>query len=157
MTQSSQIDTPNVIILPPRLYFGAIVINVLLFLFWPMRLMAGNWIVVVGILLVIGGVVLSLMSEREFIRRETAVNPHNPATTLVKSGPFRYSRNPMYVGLTAIQLGVALALNSLWGIILLIPTLLIMHFGVILREEAYLERLFGEKYLAYKQSVRRWL
>jgi len=157
MTQSSQVDIPNVFVLPPRLYFGAIVINVLLYWLWPLGTLAGNWIVVLGIMLVIGGVVVSVVSEREFVRRETAVNPHNPATTLVKSGPFRYSRNPMYVGLTAIQLGVALALNSLWGIILLIPTLLIMHFGVILQEEAYLERLFNDQYLAYKQSVRRWL
>ena len=157
MAVSTKSDTPNVIVLPPRLYFGAIVLNVLLHLIWPISLVASNLVVAVGVLLLIGGVVFSVVSEREFVRMETAVNPNNPATSLVTTGLFRYSRNPMYVGLTAIQLGVALALNSLLGLLLLIPTLLVMHFGVILREEAYLERTFGDEYKSYRKSVRRWL
>ncbi|MCP5095166.1 MAG: isoprenylcysteine carboxylmethyltransferase family protein [Chloroflexi bacterium] len=149
-------DTPGVIALPPRIYLVAIVIGVLLHLLSPVSIIAANWLIGIGLLMISLSLLISVRASREFEQAGTAVNPHQPATQIVQTGLFCYSRNPMYVGLTGLQLGITLALNSIWGLLLLIPTLLIMHYGVILREEAYMERTFGQDYLVYKQSVRRW-
>ena len=87
----------------------------------------------------------------------TNINPLQPATSLVTTGPFRFSRNPLYLSLTLLFAGLSLILNSLWGLIALAPVLAILHFGVILREERYLEAKFGESYRQYRTQVRRWL
>jgi len=87
----------------------------------------------------------------------TNVNPSLPTTSIVTSGPFRLSRNPLYVAVTLLYFGLILALNTWWGIIMLIPLLIIMHFGVVLREERYLEEKFGDEYRRYKARVARYL
>ena len=71
--------------------------------------------------------------------------------------PYRFSRNPIYVALTGLYLGIAVMLNSLWLIVLLAPLLIVMRLGVIQREEAYLEAKFGAEYTDYKTRVRRWI
>ena len=76
---------------------------------------------------------------------------------LITSGPYRYSRNPAYVSLTVILLGLGLLLNNAWLLLVAIPVVAIMNYGVIHREEAYLERTFGDEYLRYKAGVRRWI
>jgi protein-S-isoprenylcysteine O-methyltransferase Ste14 len=90
-------------------------------------------------------------------RAGTNVNPYKPTITIVDSGPFGFSRNPLYVAMTIMLVGLTLAANTWWGIFLLPPLLLLMHFGVIRREERYLEGKFGEPYLAYRRRVRRYL
>jgi protein-S-isoprenylcysteine O-methyltransferase Ste14 len=89
-----------------------------------------------------------------------------PTTALVTEGPCRYSRNPLYVALTLLYLGVAFLVNALWILLLIVPVLVVIRYGIIAREEAYLTRKFGEAYLtrkfgeAYRQyttQVRRWL
>ena len=76
----------------------------------------------------------------------TNVNPALPTTAIVASGPFRFSRNPLYLALTLLYLGLTLAFNTWWGIVVLVPVLIIMHRGVVLREERYLDQKFGETY-----------
>ena len=80
-----------------------------------------------------------------------------PSTTVVTTGLYRLSRNPIYLGLAALYLGLAFAANSGWAVILLLPILAVMRYGVIAREERYLEAKFGDDYRAYKARVRRWL
>jgi len=92
-----------------------------------------------------------------FLRRRTAVIPYKPATSLVTSGIYRWTRNPMYLGLALIYLGLALILNSLAALVLLPLVLSIIQSQVIAKEEAYLERTFGNDYVAYKKSVRPWI
>jgi protein-S-isoprenylcysteine O-methyltransferase Ste14 len=75
----------------------------------------------------------------------------------VATGPFRFSRNPLYVALTLIYVGLALLTNALWVLVLIVPVLLLMHYGVVRREERYLEAKFGDAYRAYRSSVRRYL
>ena len=87
----------------------------------------------------------------------TNVNPSLPTTAIVTSGPFRFSRNPLYVGLTLLYFGLTLAFNTWWSVVLLVPILIIMHRGVVLREECYLEQKFGETYRQYRSKVRRYL
>jgi protein-S-isoprenylcysteine O-methyltransferase Ste14 len=80
-----------------------------------------------------------------------------PTTALVTEGPFRYSRNPIYVALTLLYVGVALLINALWILLLIVPAVLVLRYGVIAREEAYLARKFGDAYRQYMAQVRRWL
>jgi len=80
-----------------------------------------------------------------------------PTTALVTEGPFRYSRNPIYVALTLLYVGVALLINALWILLLVVPALMALRYGVIAREEAYLTQKFGDAYHQYTTQVRRWL
>jgi protein-S-isoprenylcysteine O-methyltransferase Ste14 len=80
-----------------------------------------------------------------------------PTTVLVTEGPFRYSRNPIYLALTLLYLGVAFLVNAWWILLLVVPVLLVIRYGVIAREEVYLARKFGDAYRQYTTQVRRWL
>ena len=85
------------------------------------------------------------------------MDPVRPTAAIVTSGPFRFSRNPLYLALTLVYCGLSLAVNSWWGGVVLAPLLVVMHRGVVLREERYLERKFGETYRRYRSQVRRYL
>jgi protein-S-isoprenylcysteine O-methyltransferase Ste14 len=102
-------------------------------------------------------VALAGLSIREFRRFNTSFQTRRPATRLIRTGPFRYSRNPLYIFLSGMHIGIGLLANSLWVLGMLAPALVIMSAGVIAREERYLEGKFGKAYLDYKASVRRWL
>ena len=108
-------------------------------------------------LLLAAAVFLAWWAVRELERAKTSPKPHKPTTAIVRSGPFRYTRNPIYIAFTLIQIGAALLGASGWILSLLVPVLVIVRVGVIGREERYLERKFGQEYLTYKNSVRRWM
>ena len=103
-----------------------------------------------------GGVAIALTAFREFRWAETNVQPHKPTTAIIASGPFAYTRNPLYVALALFHGAIAIASGNVWALMLLAPALLVIHHGVIAREERYLEAKFGEEYVAYKDRVRRW-
>ena len=103
------------------------------------------------------GLFLILWSGRRFIGAGTPLPPYRPTTALVTEGPYRRSRNPIYLGMALIYVGVVCATASLGALFLLPVVILVMEVGVIRREERYLERRFGEAYRAYKLRVRRWL
>ena len=90
-------------------------------------------------------------------RAGTSVNPTEPTTVLVMDGPFKFTRNPLYLSLALFYAGVATLVNALWAMLMLPIVLLVINRGVIGREERYLERKFGEQYIQYKERVRRWL
>lgn len=108
--------------------------------------------VVVGI-----GAVINLWSLMTMRRAGVAISPYKPTESVVTTGPFRFTRNPIYLGMTLLYIGAALSLNMLWALVLLPVLLVMVLFGVILREERYLLLRFGTKYLRYKASVGRWL
>ena len=87
----------------------------------------------------------------------TSANPYKSSAALTIAGPFRYSRNPIYVAMTGLYLGLAFFLNAAWLLMLLVPLLLFMYWGVIRREERYLLEKFGDVYTSYQSRVRRWL
>jgi protein-S-isoprenylcysteine O-methyltransferase Ste14 len=109
-----------------------------------------------GGIVVAAGVALGLLSVREFRRFQTSLRPDRPSTAVVQTGPYRYSRNPMYVAMTAVQLGVAIWLNNLWMLVMLIPAIVVTSV-IIRKEERYLDRHLGTEYTSYRASVRRWL
>jgi protein-S-isoprenylcysteine O-methyltransferase Ste14 len=92
-----------------------------------------------------------------FWRRRTSIVPIRPATALVDAGPYRLTRNPMYVALAFLTIGMGLWMNTWWVILLLVPAVVVIDRYVIAREEAYLRRRFGQPYEDYTQRVRRWI
>jgi len=150
-------DSPNVIVLPPVLYAAGLAVGLLLHWVAPRRIFssdAGYWI---GGVFLAAGVVVAIWGRREMEKAGTNVKPTQPTTALVATGPFRFSRNPLYVALTSIYLGVAMLANALWVLALLAPIVMVMHFGVIRREERYLDAKFGDGYRGYRSRVRRYL
>ena len=103
------------------------------------------------------GIALLAWAMATFAARKTAIYPNQPARELVAHGPYRISRNPMYVALTAIASGVALLADNLWMLLLLPVVLCVLTRFVIQREEHYLATAFGDSYLSYQARVRRWL
>ena len=89
-------------------------------------------------------------------RAGTNLRPDRPATVVVTDGPFRFSRNPLYLSLIALYLGITLLFDAFWPLVTLAPALAVMHWGAVLRKEQYLEAKFGDEYRAYKARVRRW-
>jgi protein-S-isoprenylcysteine O-methyltransferase Ste14 len=150
-------DRPNVVALPPLIYLGFLVLGLLVDLIWPTSIASLSVRLAVGGLLFAVGLVLAVSAVRRFARAGTAVEVYRPATALVSEGPYRFSRNPIYLGMTLGYAGLAVMGNSLWALALLIPTLVVIRYGVIAREEEYLERKFGEAYRRYRSAVRRWL
>ena len=110
-----------------------------------------------GIALALSGLALIAAGSLELRRAHTAVIPYQPTTAIVSSGPFRFSRNPLYLGFVLIYLGASMAANTFWPLPLLPLAIVVMQRGVIHREERYLARKFGEEYLAYQSRVRRWI
>jgi len=111
----------------------------------------------VAIVLLAAGGLLAVWSLVEFIRHRTHPDPYHPTATIIATGPFRFSRNPIYVAFAAIQAGLGLATGNGWMLVTLVPVLLTVRYGVIAREEAYLKQKFGDEYLDYLSRVRRWL
>jgi len=150
-------DTAQVLVLPPLVYGGAFVMGLLLHLMLPLHVLPTTLARGIGVVCVLVSFPLALMTLRALSRAHTPVDPMKPTTALVTDGPFRYSRNPIYVALTVLYLGVAFLVNALWVLLLVVPVLVVIRYGVIAREEAYLIRNFGDAYRQYTAQVRRWL
>ena len=159
MTESthSSSDNPKVLILPPLLYGVALAAGFLLQWLAPRPILSSNARYWVGGVLLASGVLLALWGRRVMEQAGTNVNPSLPTTALVAAGPFRFSRNPLYVALTLVYVGLALLTNALWVLVLIVPVLFVTHYGVVRREELYLEAKFGDAYRAYRSRVRRYL
>ena len=112
---------------------------------------------VTGGALVLAAVALGVAALWRFVRVGTAVEPWHPSTTLITDGVFAHSRNPIYTAFVLIQAGIGLAAGGPFTLLALLPLALLLHFGVVRREERYLERVFGEPYRAYCRRVRRYL
>src|SRR5215813_6037089 len=142
---------------PPLLYGGAFVLVLVFRWLWPMPIFGQAVALSLGLVLLVLGVGIAARGRRTMQAAGTNVNPALPTNAIVASGPFRFSRNPLYLALTLLYLGLTLAFNTWWGIVVLVPVLIIMHRGVVLREERYLEQKFGETYRQYRSKVRRYL
>jgi protein-S-isoprenylcysteine O-methyltransferase Ste14 len=150
-------DTAQVIVLPPLVYGAAFVIGVLLHLAFPVHILPPTLARGIGVVCILVSLPLAIATLRVLSRAHTPVDPMKPTTALVSEGTFRYSRNPIYLALTLLYLGVAFLVNALWILLLVVPVLVVIRYGVIAREEAYLTRKFGDAYRQYTTQVRRWL
>jgi protein-S-isoprenylcysteine O-methyltransferase Ste14 len=153
-------DYADVVVKPPLLFAGALVLGCLLSWLIPLGPGLGSAngrALAVGGGLAVIGFALSALSVREFRRAGTSVVPGDPSTTLVDNGPYRFSRNPIYIGFVILYFGLAIVLTSAWMLLLLVPVLIVLQRGVVEREEAYLQEKFGEVYWRYQTRVPRWL
>ncbi len=160
MTDSAPLSNAGVHFPPPFLFVIGFVAGWALARFWrarPLSEFAGSARAPFGWAALAVGVTLAGWGMVTFKRAKTAINPHLSASQLVTHGPYRFTRNPMYTGLTLQYLGGSALLNSAWPIILLPVVLLVLIKTVILREEMYLRGAFGVEYTGYVASVRRWL
>lgn len=149
-------DTPGVIAPPPLLWLGAAVGSLLSQYLFSWRL-GFSGIRVIGFALVLIGALIALLAVRSMQRAKTPVDPNQSPTALVTSGPYRISRNPIYLALLLWLMALAGIRETVWPIIWAVPLALIIHYGVILREERFLTAHFPEDYLPYQKSTRRWL
>src|SRR2546428_9088959 len=132
-------------------------ISVLVHLFTRLPIMRYSVCLVCGSVFIILAPTLALWALRTMKAAGTNVDPAKPALTIVRNGPFRFTRNPMYLALCLLQVALGFFLNDWITLFFVVPLALIMHYGVVLREERYLTAKFGEPYLQYKHEVRRWI
>ena len=151
-------DSSNAVVRPPLAWALAVVIGLGLDWLYPLPFVPASlparW---VGIIVFAAAFALGISAIITIRRAGTAVETVKPTTTIVSNGPFRFTRNPIYLGMFVGQIGLAIAFNSLWVLVTLIPFYFLIRYGVVAREEAYLEGKFGRPYLDYKDRVRRWL
>ncbi|WDE07100.1 isoprenylcysteine carboxylmethyltransferase family protein [Thalassomonas viridans] len=125
--------------------------------YWPLAIADISWLKYFGGALAVAGFAVTFHISRAFKRADTSIEPWKPTTAIISSGYFAYSRNPIYSSFCLITVGLGLFYNSVWVLISFLPSAWVVYLLAIKKEEAYLERKFGEQYLAYKKRVRRWL
>jgi protein-S-isoprenylcysteine O-methyltransferase Ste14 len=158
--QARDAATAGVITRPPFLYLGCLIFGLALEHLLPLRLnlpgtammqwMVGGGLILIGVAIVAAGI-------RNFSRAATPVPSNQPVRALVTTGIHGFSRNPIYVGMFLLYTGIGIAARSPWVLVLALPLVVILRYGVVAREERYLERRFGDGYRDYKARVRRWL
>jgi len=150
-------DNPGVVIFPPLLFVISVACGAMAYLVYPFRLGLAPWLRGLGCVLVLAAIALALWGQRTMRAAGTNIHPSLPATAVVSDGPFAFTRNPLYVSLLAMFAGIGVAIASLSFLAVLVPFAYVLHFGVVLREERYLEAKFGDAYVGYKARVRRWI
>lgn len=154
-------DTPGVIAPPPLIFLAFLVVGFVLDAVWPLSLRPAvldprlSWSF--GAALILAGLMTFTLGIRNFMRAGTPIPTREPTRTLVSGGIHGRSRNPIYVSMFLIYAGTGLLANTAWIFLLLVPLALVIRYGVVAREEAYLECKFGDAFRAYKSRVRRWL
>ncbi len=150
-------DASGVRFPPPLIYVGGFVLGYLLDRAVPLTLTSWPLGEPLGWALVAVGVALMGSAVMTFRRAGTSLNPAKPTTRVVVHGPYRFTRNPMYVGWVIVYLGCVLLTNTVWPLVSLPVVLVLISRAVIAKEERYLAAKFGDAYRAYKARVRRWL
>lgn len=156
-SKNPESDAPDVITFPPVIFIVFYIIGYVTDRAFPTDLGTVHARYAMGgVLLAVSGALVA-WAVASFVKAKTHVDVRKPATSLVSDGPYRLSRNPIYVAMALFYAGFAVAFSLSIALGLLIPCLALLHHGVISREESYLERKFGAEYQAYKARVRRWL
>ncbi len=151
-------DAADILFFPPLLSILTPLLAIILHFLWPLSILPpiGGISLLLGLLIMSASGALAISASRSFTKAGTDVNPKTATTSIVRAGPFRFSRNPMYLGMILLQIGLGLTFSLDWALLLTPLLALALHFGVVLREEAYLSRKFGAPYVEYMQQVRRW-
>jgi len=154
--------TAQVIIRPPLAWALAVIAGLALdwlvpLPFLPADLPAGWPGSMLGALVFVLALALAAWAIVTITRAGSNVPTNRPTTAIVESGPYRFTRNPIYLGMFLGLVGLAIAFDNLWLLLMLVPFALVIRYGVVAREEAYLERKFGDLYRGYRLRVRRWL
>jgi len=150
-------DHASIVINPFVVYIGLAVVAILLQIVLPLSFIPAVPARILGVILIALNFVFGIPALRGMLQAKTSPNPQRPSTTLILSGVYQRTRNPMYVGLTMVFAGLLIFYQNVWGL-LFVPLLVwLITIWVIMPEETYLEEKFGMEYTAYKSSVRRWI
>lgn len=144
-------------LVPPVWFLLAIVAALVLARFAPVAVVVPQFWNLVGLVPIGVGLALAIAGSRRFRHHGTNVVPFTPSSALVTDGVFRYTRNPMYLGLVTMLLGIVIALGALSPLVLVVAMAALLHFRFILPEEELMREQFGEAYAAYRRRVRRWI
>ncbi len=144
-------------VIPPLYFFVLLVVSIGLGVYLPVVNVVGSPYRYLGFAPIGLGIVLNLWADSQFKKNKTTVKPHETPSSLMKSGAFSVSRNPMYLGMVLILLGVSICAGSLTAFISPIVFFLVSEYRFIPLEESVMESVFGKAYLEYKRRVRRWL
>lgn len=156
MSASSFSDNAGVVAPAPVLYGTAIAVGLAAEFALPIALLPRPISLWLGAVTIAISIPIAVSAFRALARAHTAFDARKPTNRIVTDGAFRYSRNPTYLSLTLLHVGIALVLGSLWVLFMVVPAVVVVHWGVVLREERYLEAKFGEEYRSYATKVRRW-
>jgi protein-S-isoprenylcysteine O-methyltransferase Ste14 len=148
---------PGIMIPPPLIYIIGFLFAYILNRFYQIPMLGPPLSIVLALLAVTPSAVLGLWGLLEFWRAKTNLFPHKPSSSLVIVGPYRVTRNPMYVSLALLYVSFGFLLSIAWAFVVLPVVIFIVNIYVIRREESYLESKFGKQYQAYKKQVHRWL
>jgi protein-S-isoprenylcysteine O-methyltransferase Ste14 len=154
------LDRPDVIVFPPLIALGALVLAVVLQWLAPPGWIAAiglGWRIGLGAILVVAGLLTIRAGRAVLVQHGTNVSPSLPTTALVTEGVFQRTRNPLYVGGLVALCGIALIFALDWLLLLIVPSWVVLHFGVVRREEFYLEQKFGDLYRRYRERVPRYV
>jgi len=150
-------DNPGVIAPPPLIYIAGLALGFAIDFLWPLPLVPTDLRIYAGGFLILISFVPAIWVFKLFVKNRTNLDVRKATHKIVTSGPYRMSRNPVYLSLAMLYAGIAIAADSIWVLALLVPVIIVTNYGVIYREEAYLEQKFGAEYLDFKNSVRRWI
>lgn len=143
---------------PPLVFVGGILAGVVVKRLAPAAIPLGSQLRIgVGLVVLVAGLGFILAARRHFVRTGQNPIPWKPTPELIFDGPYRFTRNPMYVGMTLMEIGVGVAMDNPWIALFALPALLIVHFIAVLPEERYLSEKFGQSYKGYLGQVRRYL
>jgi protein-S-isoprenylcysteine O-methyltransferase Ste14 len=151
-------DRSNAVIRPPIAWALAFAAGLAIDQLYPLRWIPATWSTVwIGVIVFAAGFALAIWAIVTFRKAGTRVETTKPTMAIVTQGPYRFTRNPIYLGMFLGRTGLAIGFDNLWILATLIPFYLVLRYGVVAREEAYLEHKFGDVYSDYKSRVRRWL
>ena len=150
-------DNDGVITIQPFIFINGLFTGHLTHYFYPMNFLPESWSIWIGVPLMMFPFPIAILAFKSFKKAETGPDVRTPTTVIVSVGVYRLTRNPMYFSLAILYLGITCWVNSIWCLLLLFPVLIVVNEGVIKREEKYLEKKFGDEYLKYKSTVRRWI
>lgn len=156
---NATLDRPDVIVFPPLIPLATLLLACLLQWLVPLGWIAGlepPVRIAVGAFIAAAGLATAVSGRRALVKGGTNVNPSQPATALITGGVFHYTRNPLYVGVSVALCGIALIFDLDWVPLLIVPSCVLLHFAVVVREERYLEQKFGDAYRRYKMRVPRY-
>lgn len=157
MKNTNRNDTANPVALPPLIYGGFVIAGFAVDYAFPISAIPDHVQYPLGVVLLLVSFAIMPFVLIRFRQAGTSFDAGKPTSSIITDGPYRYSRNPSYVSLTLLYVGIGVVADNAWLLALAPVVVAVMHYGVIRREEEYLERKFGQNYLAYKATVRRWL
>jgi len=157
MEKNDNNDNPGVKLAPPIVYLGLGLIGVGMEYVIPLSIGIDSPSNYLGVGVIIVSIVSIGFMFKLFKRYETEPDPWKTTSKIITTGPYKYSRNPVYIFACGVPIGLGIAFNTYWALFAFIPALIIVYYTAVKKEEKYLETKFGQEYLDYKAKVRRWL